>query len=214
MYWHLLERAVGRGQATFDFGRSRPTATLPFKKQWGAEPHRRPNGSTTSGAARFGRGRPRPPPLPAAHPHLAAAAGRPDPADRPADRARHPLKPVGPGPGRQPRRGAERGNVRWQGPVPATGPRKAVKEPGGPGLDPRPHVASLGVTAPAKAIPCWSQAWRLVRPDPGRPGPRGSIRVHGSGIKCRRPARVIDLEVVARDPVVVGHEDLLELGSG
>jgi hypothetical protein len=39
MYWHLLERAVGRGQDVFDFGRSSPDSpTLRFKKQWGATP--------------------------------------------------------------------------------------------------------------------------------------------------------------------------------
>lgn len=40
MYWHLLQRAVGRGQAVFDFGRSSPDSpTHQFKKQWGADPH-------------------------------------------------------------------------------------------------------------------------------------------------------------------------------
>jgi FemAB-related protein (PEP-CTERM system-associated) len=39
MYWHLLERAVQRGQAVFDFGRSSVDgSTFRFKKQWGAEP--------------------------------------------------------------------------------------------------------------------------------------------------------------------------------
>jgi FemAB-related protein (PEP-CTERM system-associated) len=39
MYWHLLERAVRRGQAVFDFGRSSVDGnTFRFKKQWGAEP--------------------------------------------------------------------------------------------------------------------------------------------------------------------------------
>jgi len=39
MYWHLLERAVGRGQETFDFGRSSPDGpTYRFKAQWGAQP--------------------------------------------------------------------------------------------------------------------------------------------------------------------------------
>lgn len=39
MYWNLLERAVERGQATFDFGRSTPGGPVfRFKKQWGAEP--------------------------------------------------------------------------------------------------------------------------------------------------------------------------------
>lgn len=39
MYWHLLERAVQRGQPEFDFGRSNPDSnTYRFKKQWGAEP--------------------------------------------------------------------------------------------------------------------------------------------------------------------------------
>lgn len=39
MYWHLLERAVRRGQACFDFGRSSPDGpTFHFKKQWGARP--------------------------------------------------------------------------------------------------------------------------------------------------------------------------------
>ncbi|MGF1580091.1 MAG: FemAB family XrtA/PEP-CTERM system-associated protein [Gemmataceae bacterium] len=39
MYWHLLERAVMRGQGVFDFGRTSPDATtFRFKKQWGAEP--------------------------------------------------------------------------------------------------------------------------------------------------------------------------------
>jgi FemAB-related protein (PEP-CTERM system-associated) len=39
MYWHLLERAIGRGQSTFDFGRSSPgSGTYRFKLQWGARP--------------------------------------------------------------------------------------------------------------------------------------------------------------------------------
>ncbi len=39
MYWHLLQRAVERGQRTFDFGRSTMDSnTFRFKKQWGAEP--------------------------------------------------------------------------------------------------------------------------------------------------------------------------------
>jgi FemAB-related protein (PEP-CTERM system-associated) len=37
LYWKLLERAVLRGQAVFDFGRStRDGSTYRFKKQWGA----------------------------------------------------------------------------------------------------------------------------------------------------------------------------------
>ncbi len=40
MYWHLLQRAISRGQATFDFGRSTLDGpTFKFKKQWGAQPH-------------------------------------------------------------------------------------------------------------------------------------------------------------------------------
>jgi FemAB-related protein (PEP-CTERM system-associated) len=40
MYRHLLDRAVGRGQAVFDFGRSTLDGpTFKFKKQWGAVPH-------------------------------------------------------------------------------------------------------------------------------------------------------------------------------
>lgn len=40
MYWHLLERAVQRGQRIFDFGRSSPDSnTYRFKKQWDAKPH-------------------------------------------------------------------------------------------------------------------------------------------------------------------------------
>jgi FemAB-related protein (PEP-CTERM system-associated) len=39
MYWHLLERAVQRQQAAFDFGRSSvDSPTYRFKKQWGAVP--------------------------------------------------------------------------------------------------------------------------------------------------------------------------------
>ena len=39
MYWHLLQRAVERGQQLFDFGRSTTDGnTFKFKKQWGAEP--------------------------------------------------------------------------------------------------------------------------------------------------------------------------------
>jgi FemAB-related protein (PEP-CTERM system-associated) len=39
MYWCLLERAVGRNQTIFDFGRStRDSNTYRFKKQWNAEP--------------------------------------------------------------------------------------------------------------------------------------------------------------------------------
>lgn len=37
MYWHLLVRAIERGQSTFDFGRSSAdSGTYRFKKQWGA----------------------------------------------------------------------------------------------------------------------------------------------------------------------------------
>lgn len=39
MYWHLLQRAVERGQKVFDFGRSTLDGpTFRFKRQWGAEP--------------------------------------------------------------------------------------------------------------------------------------------------------------------------------
>ncbi len=39
MYWHLLKRAVERGQDVFDFGRSsQDSPTMRFKKQWGASP--------------------------------------------------------------------------------------------------------------------------------------------------------------------------------
>jgi FemAB-related protein (PEP-CTERM system-associated) len=38
MYWHLLQRAIQRGQAQFDFGRSTVDGnTFRFKKQWGAK---------------------------------------------------------------------------------------------------------------------------------------------------------------------------------
>jgi FemAB-related protein (PEP-CTERM system-associated) len=40
MYWSLLERALERHQAVFDFGRSsRESNTFRFKQQWGAAPH-------------------------------------------------------------------------------------------------------------------------------------------------------------------------------
>ncbi len=40
MYFHLLARAIERGQDVFDFGRSTPDAgTFKFKKQWGAQPY-------------------------------------------------------------------------------------------------------------------------------------------------------------------------------
>jgi FemAB-related protein (PEP-CTERM system-associated) len=39
LYYHLLERAVERGQDVFDFGRSTPgSGTFKFKAQWGASP--------------------------------------------------------------------------------------------------------------------------------------------------------------------------------
>jgi hypothetical protein len=39
MYWHLLKRAMERGQDVFDFGRSTQDGpTMKFKKQWGASP--------------------------------------------------------------------------------------------------------------------------------------------------------------------------------
>ena len=39
MYYNLLERAIGRGQDAFDFGRSSPESnTYQFKRQWGASP--------------------------------------------------------------------------------------------------------------------------------------------------------------------------------
>jgi FemAB-related protein (PEP-CTERM system-associated) len=40
MYWHLLSRAIERGQQVFDFGRSTVDSnTYKFKAQWGAEAH-------------------------------------------------------------------------------------------------------------------------------------------------------------------------------
>jgi FemAB-related protein (PEP-CTERM system-associated) len=40
MYWHLLMRAIERGQQVFDFGRSSEGSnTYRFKAQWGAQPH-------------------------------------------------------------------------------------------------------------------------------------------------------------------------------
>jgi FemAB-related protein (PEP-CTERM system-associated) len=40
MYWHLLKRAIERGQNVFDFGRSTAGSnTYRFKAQWGAIPH-------------------------------------------------------------------------------------------------------------------------------------------------------------------------------
>jgi FemAB-related protein (PEP-CTERM system-associated) len=40
MYWHLLCRAIERGQRIFDFGRSSvDTGTYRFKEQWGARPY-------------------------------------------------------------------------------------------------------------------------------------------------------------------------------
>ncbi len=40
LYWHLLQRAVERGQPVFDFGRTTVGSnTWQFKKQWDAEPH-------------------------------------------------------------------------------------------------------------------------------------------------------------------------------
>ncbi len=39
LYWHLLQRAIERGQQVFDFGRSSyDSSTYAFKKQWGATP--------------------------------------------------------------------------------------------------------------------------------------------------------------------------------
>lgn len=39
LYWHMLDRAVQRGQRVFDFGRSTVDgSTYKFKKQWGAQP--------------------------------------------------------------------------------------------------------------------------------------------------------------------------------
>jgi FemAB-related protein (PEP-CTERM system-associated) len=40
LYFHLLARAVERGQDMFDFGRSTPgSGTYKFKEQWGAQPY-------------------------------------------------------------------------------------------------------------------------------------------------------------------------------
>jgi FemAB-related protein (PEP-CTERM system-associated) len=40
VYWHLLQRAIDRGQSVFDFGRSSAeSSTYRFKSQWGATPH-------------------------------------------------------------------------------------------------------------------------------------------------------------------------------
>ncbi len=41
MYWHLLKRAIERGQREFEFGRSTEgSGPYRFKKQWGAQPTR------------------------------------------------------------------------------------------------------------------------------------------------------------------------------
>jgi FemAB-related protein (PEP-CTERM system-associated) len=41
LYWRAIERAIGRGQTAFDFGRSTPgSPTFIFKRKWGAEPLR------------------------------------------------------------------------------------------------------------------------------------------------------------------------------
>jgi hypothetical protein len=38
MYWHLISRAIERGQQVFDFGRcTRDGGTYRFKQQWGAK---------------------------------------------------------------------------------------------------------------------------------------------------------------------------------
>ena len=91
MYWHLLKRAIERGNRVFDFGRSTiDSNTFRFKKQWGAEPHaatwqyyvrrgtisdmRRESGNLWTGG-----------------PGLAAAAGLAHTADRAGDRSRDTL---------------------------------------------------------------------------------------------------------------------------
>jgi len=39
LYWRLIQRAIERGQAVFDFGRSTvDSSTFVFKRKWGAEP--------------------------------------------------------------------------------------------------------------------------------------------------------------------------------
>jgi FemAB-related protein (PEP-CTERM system-associated) len=43
MYWHMLKRAIERGQRVFDFGRSSlDSNTYRFKRQWGSEPEPAP----------------------------------------------------------------------------------------------------------------------------------------------------------------------------
>ena len=92
MYWHLLERAVERGQGTFDFGRSSPESnTYQFKKQWGAVPAPAEWQYYVRSGDSFGHAAGQPP-LSAPDPDLAAAAAGPDPADRPVDRAGDPLR--------------------------------------------------------------------------------------------------------------------------
>jgi FemAB-related protein (PEP-CTERM system-associated) len=40
LYWTVMQRAIGAGLTTLDFGRSSPgTGTYRFKEQWGATPH-------------------------------------------------------------------------------------------------------------------------------------------------------------------------------
>ena len=58
MYWHLLERAVERGQATFDFGRSSADSRRIASRSSGAPARRRRRGSTTCGPARAADMRP------------------------------------------------------------------------------------------------------------------------------------------------------------
>ena len=106
----MLERAVERGQAVFDFGRSTIDGnTYCFKKQWGARPapavwqYYRPGGErpTRTTCARRTRAT-------RADPHLAAAPRQPDALDRPRDRSRHSLT-VGSVPKRTRREPSKRG---------------------------------------------------------------------------------------------------------
>ncbi|MBY0397341.1 MAG: GNAT family N-acetyltransferase, partial [Thermoleophilia bacterium] len=55
MYWHLMERAVLRGQAVFDFGRSAAgDSVYVYKERWGARPS--PAGWQVAGAGAGGPG--------------------------------------------------------------------------------------------------------------------------------------------------------------
>ena len=95
MYFHLLARAIERGQDVFDFGRSTPGSGTYNSRSSGAPSRSGTEWQSYLRAGSLGRDAAGQPALPVADPAVAAAAAVAGRRDRAVDRAGHPLTDEG-----------------------------------------------------------------------------------------------------------------------